>query len=132
LSTGTPAFISVAACGSTGPNDVFIRELDAATGAIAIGSRGDASSRGNWLQGAVWTVDKDRAQVNADGTIKVARSRSGSGMWKPFRWHQLGVSARLVSSGAGLNSLLIALFDADDGELVGAVELDGSRRCADA
>ena len=78
------AFISVAACGSAGSNNDFIKALQAATGAIVIGTPDGCRSGGNWLSGAWWECDKGRVQINKDATTKVDASDDGKGIWKPF------------------------------------------------
>jgi monoamine oxidase/subtilisin family serine protease len=81
---GRTPFVSVAACSSSGPADVFIKALHAASGAITIGSVDSCRSGGNWWNKAWWEADKGRSQVNADGSITVDTSDEGSGIWRPF------------------------------------------------
>jgi hypothetical protein len=78
------AFISVAACGSAGNNNDFIKALQAATGAIVIGTPSGCRSGGSWFSGAWWECDKGRVQINKNGTTKVDASDDGTGIWKPF------------------------------------------------
>lgn len=78
------AFISVASCGSAGHNNDFIKALQAATGAVVIGTPAGCRSGGNWFSGAWWECDKGRVQINKDGTVKVDPSDDGKGIWKPF------------------------------------------------
>ena len=78
------AFISVAACASAGNNNDFIKALQAATGAIVIGTPSGCRSGGNWFTGAWWECSKGRVQINKDGTTKVDPSDDGTGIWKPF------------------------------------------------
>jgi len=82
LSTG--GFISIAACESSGPNDVFIKALHTASGVITIGSPKACRSGGNWFSGAWWECDGGRTQVNLDGTVKTDTRDEGSGIWRPF------------------------------------------------
>ena len=78
------AFISVAACGSAGNNNDFIKALQAATGAIVIGTPSGCRSGGSWFSGAWWECDEGRVQINKEGTTKVDASDDGTGIWKPF------------------------------------------------
>lgn len=80
---GTP-FVSVAACSSSGPADVFIKALHAAAGAVTIGSVDSCRSGGNWWHKAWWEAEKGRSQVNADGSTRVDTRDEGSGIWRPF------------------------------------------------
>jgi len=80
---GTP-FVSIAACSSSGPADVFIKAVHAASGAITIGSVDSCRSGGDWWHKAWWEANKGRSQVNADGSTKVDTSDEGSGIWRPF------------------------------------------------
>jgi competence ComEA-like helix-hairpin-helix protein len=82
LSTG--GFISIAACESSGPNDVFIKALHTASGVITIGSPKACRSGGNWFHGAWWECDAGRTQVNLDGTVKTDTRDEGTGIWRPF------------------------------------------------
>lgn len=84
LCPGGSAFISVAACGSSGNNNDFLKALNTATGAIAIGSPKACRSGGNWWHGAWWETDGGRTQVNVDGTVKSDSRKEGTGIWKPF------------------------------------------------
>ncbi|HEX8625691.1 MAG TPA: hypothetical protein VF782_11505 [Allosphingosinicella sp.] len=84
LCPGAKTFVSVASCMSAGNANAFIRALNAATGAIAVGTAKGCSSGGNWLTRAWWEADAGRVQVNADGTIKSDGSKHGQGIWKPF------------------------------------------------
>jgi hypothetical protein len=79
------SFISIAACGSSGgPTSKFIKTLQAATGAIVIGTSSWCRSGGSWFSGAWWEVEFNRIQVNKDGTTKVDPRDEGTGIWKPF------------------------------------------------
>ena len=77
-------FISIAACGSAGNNNDFIKTLQAAAGTIVIGTPSGCRSGGSWFSDAWWEVDNGRVQVNRDGTTKVDPSDDGTGIWKPF------------------------------------------------
>ncbi|MCZ0962518.1 hypothetical protein [Paracoccus benzoatiresistens] len=82
--TGGTAFISVAACNSSGSGDAFIKALRAASGTVVIGSVDSCRSGGNWFHGAWWEAEKGRSQVNMDGSIKVDTRDEGTGIWRPF------------------------------------------------
>lgn len=85
LAAGGGSFVSIAACDSTGPNDVFIKALHAATGGIVIGSVSGCRSGATFFRHhPFWEADKGRHQVNTDGTIKVNTKDEGEGIWKPF------------------------------------------------
>ena len=82
--TGGTSFIAVAACSSSGPNDAFLKALQAASGTMTIGSVGSCRSGGNWFHGAWWEADKGRSQVNVDGSVRVDTRDEGTGIWRPF------------------------------------------------
>ncbi|AXT85687.1 hypothetical protein C6I20_11130 [Aeromicrobium sp. A1-2] len=81
---GGASFISVAACGSSGKNDGFVKALNASAGTITIGSIGTCRSGENFWSGAWWEADKGRSQVNVGGAVKTDTRDEGTGIWKPF------------------------------------------------
>ena len=78
------SFISISACESSGANDVFIKALNTATGAITIGSPKEVRLGGSWWSGAWWEAEGGRTQVNANGTTKADAHDEGTGIWRPF------------------------------------------------
>ncbi|WP_328520477.1 FAD-dependent oxidoreductase [Kribbella sp. NBC_00359] len=79
-----PSFVSIAACSSAGPADIFIKAVQAATGGIVIGSVDSCRSGGNWWHKAWWEAEKGRSQVNRDGSIRFDSTDEGRGIWRPF------------------------------------------------
>jgi hypothetical protein len=79
-----PSFVSIAACSSAGPADIFIKAVQAATGGIVIGSVDSCRSGGNWWHKAWWEAEKGRSQVNRDGSITFDSTDEGRGIWRPF------------------------------------------------
>lgn len=84
LSTARGAFVSVAACKSSGPNSEFLKQLHAATGVITIGSIGDCRSGGSWLSDAWWEAESGRSLVDRAGNVKINTRDEGTGIWRPF------------------------------------------------
>ena len=81
---GGSSFISIAACNSSGPSDVFIKALQVASGVTVIGSVGSCESGGSWWSGAWWEAEKGRSQVDAAGVVTTDMRDEGTGIWRPF------------------------------------------------
>jgi hypothetical protein len=62
----------------------FLKALNAATGAVTIGSPKSCRTGGNWFHGAWWECEGGRTQVNVDGTTKSDARDEGTGIWRPF------------------------------------------------
>ncbi|MGW5192752.1 FAD-dependent oxidoreductase [Kribbella sp. NPDC004138] len=78
------SYLAIAACSSSGPGDIFVKAVQAATGGIVIGAVGTCTSGGNWWSKAWWEADLGRSQVNRDGSIKLDGTDEGRGIWRPF------------------------------------------------
>ena len=104
LSTG--GFISVAACESSGPNDVFIKALHTASGVITIGSpKGLPHTLGSGLLSGLRKLEGEADYIQT--TAPVSEGSSGGGLFDD-RGNLIGVTTFTVRDSQNLNFAIAA------------------------